>query len=119
MQNAVARAVQEHFGDEWLREGLPGPYGHVMYMLEGCYGYDCGWAAYAYAESWLTVYQGRYYRDAAVQIHELGHNFGLVSDGGGDRKARWRRLRCLCRFDVRGPATVFEPKKMFTLNLFF
>lgn len=41
VRNAVTTAVQTQLGFE-----LPGPYEHVLYVLEGCYGFDCGWAAY-------------------------------------------------------------------------
>ena len=49
-----------------------------MYIIEKCYN-GCGWAAYAYPNSWMSVYQMEYYKHAAVQLHELGHNFGFVS----------------------------------------
>ena len=49
-----------------------------MYVIERCYN-GCGWAAYAYPNSWMSVYQMEYYKHAAVQLHELGHNFGFVS----------------------------------------
>lgn len=64
VRNAVSRAV-EFFYDITL----PGPYDHVMYVLEGCYNTDCGWAAYAFINSWLTVYQGDYYKYVGVQMH--------------------------------------------------
>jgi hypothetical protein len=54
-----------------------------MYNLQGCY-VDCGWAAYAYINSWNSVYQGNYYKYAAIQVHELGHNFNLAHSGGLD-----------------------------------
>lgn len=50
---------------------LPGPFENVMYVLEGCYT-DCGWAAYAYVNSWLSIYQGDNYKYAGVQMHEIG-----------------------------------------------
>lgn len=37
VRNAITIAAQEQLGFD-----LPGPYEHVMYILEGCY-YDCGW----------------------------------------------------------------------------
>ena len=30
---------------------------------------DEDWAAYAYVNSWLSVYRGDYYKDVAVQMH--------------------------------------------------
>lgn len=41
VRNAITTAVQTKLGIQ-----LPGPYEHVLYVLEGCYGDDCGWAAY-------------------------------------------------------------------------
>lgn len=61
-----------------LQMKLPGPYKHVMYIVESCY-VDCGYAAYAYVNNYISVYQGKYYKDVAVSMHEIGHNFGLVS----------------------------------------
>ena len=76
IRNAVTTAVQAKLGIS-----LPGPYEQVMYVLEGCYQ-DCGWAAYAYINSWNSVYQGNYYYMVGVQMHELGHNFNLAHSGG-------------------------------------
>lgn len=78
IRNAVTTAVQNAIG-----ENLPGRYQQVMYVLEGCYQ-DCGWAAYAYINSWNSVYQGNYYYMTGVQVHELGHNFNLAHSGGLD-----------------------------------
>ena len=63
VRNAVTTAVQAKLGIT-----LPGPYQQVMYVLEGCYQ-DCGWAAYAYVNSWMSVYQGNYYKMVGVQMH--------------------------------------------------
>ncbi len=63
VQNAVTAAVQDKLGFN-----LPGPYEHVMYVLEKCYK-DCGWAAYAYINSWLSVYQGGYSTQTGVLVH--------------------------------------------------
>ena len=67
VRNAVRRAVENKYGII-----LPGPYQHVMFVLEGCYE-DCGWAAYAYLNSWLTVYQGNSYKLVGVQMHGKFH----------------------------------------------
>lgn len=66
IRNAVTTAVQAKLGFT-----LPGPYDHVLYVLEKCY-VDCGWAAYAYVNSWNSVYQGNYYKMTGVQVHEIG-----------------------------------------------
>jgi len=76
VRNAVISAVQTKLGFN-----LPGPFDHVVFNLEGCY-VDCGWAAYAYINSWNQVYQGNYYFMTGVQVHEYGHNLGMAHSGG-------------------------------------
>ena len=78
IKNAITTAVQAKLGFS-----LPGPYHQVMYIVEKCY-LDCGWAAYAYINSWNSVFQGDYYKYSGVQMHELGHNFNLAHSGGLD-----------------------------------
>ncbi len=73
VRTASINAVEEKLGFE-----LPGPFDHVVFVVEGCYT-DCGWAGYAYVNSWFSIFQGRYYKMAGVQLHELGHNLNLVS----------------------------------------
>lgn len=74
IRNELIGATQAKLGF-----GLPGPFEHVMFVLEQCYT-GCGWAAYAYVNSWLSVYQGDNYKFVAVQVHEIGHNLNFVSD---------------------------------------
>ena len=60
---------------------LPGPYKHAMYMMADCY-VACGYAAYAYFNSWLSVYKGKddpdpakrdkNIRSSPVHVHEFG-----------------------------------------------
>ena len=74
--NAVTAAVNTKLGIS-----LPGPYEQVLYVLEKCY-IECGWAAYAYINSWMSVYQNAYYKHTGVLMHELGHNWGMAHSGG-------------------------------------
>ena len=101
IHNAVVAAAETKLGFN-----LPGPYHHVMIILEKCY-IGCGWAAYAYINSWMSVYQADYYKMVGVQMHgkcdilvvfyhatktniaslklflaEIGHNFALAHSGG-------------------------------------
>eukprot|EP00546_Thalassionema_frauenfeldii_P009624 CAMPEP_0178912114 /NCGR_PEP_ID=MMETSP0786-20121207/10078_1 /TAXON_ID=186022 /ORGANISM="Thalassionema frauenfeldii, Strain CCMP 1798" /LENGTH=568 /DNA_ID=CAMNT_0020584651 /DNA_START=624 /DNA_END=2327 /DNA_ORIENTATION=+ len=78
IHNAVTEKVNTKLGIT-----LPGPYEQVMYVLEKCY-VGCGWAAYAYINSWMSVYQDVYYKQVGVQMHEIGHNFGFAHSGGLD-----------------------------------
>lgn len=60
---------------------LPGPFHHVLFVLPQCV-VDCGYAAYAYVGSYLSVYQGVYYQYPAVAMHEIGHNLNFGHSGG-------------------------------------
>lgn len=73
LRTAMIEATEEKLGFD-----LPGPFQHVMFVIERCYT-DCGWAAYAYVNSWLSIYQADNYKHVAVQLHELGHNLNMVS----------------------------------------
>ena len=64
-RNAVTAAVQDQLG-----HSLPGEYDYVLYSLEDCYD-GCGWAAYAYINSWLSVYRKEYYKRPGVLMHEV------------------------------------------------
>jgi hypothetical protein len=83
IHNAVTAAVNAklgtNLGNGW--ESITEPYHQVMYVIEKCY-VDCGWAAYAYVNAWMSVYQASYYKQVGVQVHELGHNFGFAHSGG-------------------------------------
>jgi hypothetical protein len=78
IRNAITTEVQTKLGIT-----LPGPYANVLYILEGCYS-ECGWAGYAYVNSWNSVYQGNFYKNVGVGMHEIGHNFGLGHSGNVD-----------------------------------
>jgi len=78
IHNAITAAVQYKLGF-----GLPGPFQQVMYIKHACFGPHCGYAALADSNSWMSVFQGDYYKDAGVQMHEIGHNFGLAHSGMG------------------------------------
>mmetsp|Transcript_14209 Transcript_14209/g.27659 ORF Transcript_14209/g.27659 Transcript_14209/m.27659 type:complete len:620 (+) Transcript_14209:701-2560(+) len=80
IRNEVTKAVQAKLGFN-----LPSNFDHVIYILEKCY-VECGWAAYAYINSWNSVFQGNYYKMVGVQVHEIGHNLNLAHSGGIDSK---------------------------------
>lgn len=91
VRNAVNAAVMAKLN----LNSLPGPFQNVMYVLNKCYQ-ECGWAAYAYVNSWNSVYQGDYYKMVGVQVHELGHNFNLAHSGGLNN-ATYTDHTCLVR----------------------
>ena len=80
IRQAMQRAAEDKLGIK-----LPGPFGHVLFVQGRC-RQDCGWAAYAYVNSWLSVYQGDYFMYPAVSMHELGHNLNFGHSGGLDLK---------------------------------
>ncbi|KAL7546691.1 hypothetical protein ACHAWF_010022 [Thalassiosira exigua] len=51
-----------------------------MLMIEDCKD-GCGWAAYAYLNSYLSLYRLSYGSYPGVGIHELGHNLNLGHSG--------------------------------------
>jgi hypothetical protein len=66
IRNSITTAVQDTLGHE-----LPGPYDHVIYILEGCHNIDCGFMAYAYINSWNVVVIGTYYTNVGLMLHEV------------------------------------------------
>ena len=85
VHNSVTAAVNAKLGTNLVNgwDQITEPYHQVMYVTEKCYT-GCGWAAYAYINGWMSVYQAQYYKQVGVQVHELGHNFGLYHSGGLD-----------------------------------
>ena len=65
IRNSITTATQTALGHE-----LPGPYHHVIYIVEGCY-HDCGYMAYAYINSWNVVVLGTYYNNVGLMLHEV------------------------------------------------
>lgn len=63
VQNAVTAAIGG--GKPWYAD-------HVMYCLPP--GTSGGWIAYAYTNSWMSVYNDKWCTYLSTQMHELGHN---------------------------------------------
>ena len=59
-----------------------------MYITEDCYNPEgmgsCGWAAYAYIGSWMSLYKRDHFLKPGVVEHELGHNLRFAHSGGTD-----------------------------------
>ena len=66
IETAATTAVNAQLGIT-----LPGPYDYVLFSLEECYGSDCGWAGYAYINSWNSYYVAEYYGYPGVLLHEV------------------------------------------------
>lgn len=69
----VQNAITENLG------GKPLNADHVMYCLPP--GTTGGWIAYAYTNHWLSVYNDKWCTYLSAQMHEIGHNFGLLHSG--------------------------------------
>ena len=85
IRSAVLQAAQSKLGFS-----LPGQsFDHVLIVAEHCYPNsqdNCAFAAYAFVNSWLSVYVDDNYKFPAVSMHELGHNLNLAHSGGLDGK---------------------------------
>ncbi len=77
IENAAIEAAMEKLG---IR--LPGMFDFVAIVIEDCLdSSECGFAAYAYLNSWKSLYVKDFYTYPAIMTHELGHNFNLGHSG--------------------------------------
>lgn len=76
VRNAVTSALNSKLGYQAASR-----FDHVMYALPP--GTNGGWIAYAYINSWLSVYNNDWASYVSAQMHELGHNLGLSHSGAG------------------------------------
>eukprot|EP00592_Proboscia_alata_P016471 CAMPEP_0194392704 /NCGR_PEP_ID=MMETSP0174-20130528/122887_1 /TAXON_ID=216777 /ORGANISM="Proboscia alata, Strain PI-D3" /LENGTH=390 /DNA_ID=CAMNT_0039188301 /DNA_START=156 /DNA_END=1325 /DNA_ORIENTATION=- len=73
IQNAVTTAAAEQIGN------LSQEFDYVMLCLPP--GTSGGWIAYAYINSYLSVYNDKWCNYPSGQVHEVGHNLGLAHSG--------------------------------------
>jgi hypothetical protein len=59
--------------------GKPSYADYVMYCLPS--GTSGSWIAYAYVNSWMSVYNNQWCRYLSAQMHEVGHNCKSSMDG--------------------------------------
>lgn len=77
IENAAVEAANEKLGTR-----LPGMFDFVAIVIEDCLdSFECGFAAYAYLNSWKSLYVKDYYTYPAIVTHELGHNVNLGHSG--------------------------------------
>jgi hypothetical protein len=75
IRNAATTKLQEIFGvSAWSLAD------HVMYCMPDNAMTD---VAYAYVNSWLSVYNDDWCNKPSAQVHELGHNLNLAHSGEG------------------------------------
>ena len=90
IRNAAIAAAEAKLGFVLKPSSNPStPYTWVFFSMEKCYANNatgtqekCGYAAFAYLNSWESHYVSNYYYMTGVQMHELGHNFGMYHSGG-------------------------------------
>lgn len=86
----VQNDITKQLNLDWNYAALPGdvntapdstvPFDFIMYCLPP--GTDGGWFAYAYLNSWLSVYNDVNCGYVSFLMHEIGHSIGLDHSGG-------------------------------------
>jgi hypothetical protein len=80
-----------------LLGNLPGQFDYVMICTPNG---ATGGIAYAYMNSWLSVYNNQWCNYPSAQLHEIGHNLGLHHSGEGSEaygdQSGMVRLNCTC-----------------------
>jgi hypothetical protein len=76
VRNAVTNKIRATFGDN-----MQSVADYWMYCLPP--GTDGGWIAYAYINSYISVYNNNWCNYPSGQMHELGHNLGFAHSGEG------------------------------------
>jgi hypothetical protein len=75
--NVITNAVKDQFGSS-----LRNTYDHVVYALPKGSTFNVGgsnrWLAFAYVKSYLSVYNDENIMYISNQVHETGHNLGLM-----------------------------------------
>lgn len=78
LQNKVVNQLTAELGT------LNTQFNHVMLCLPPITGF--GGIAYAYINSWLSVYKDNWCNYPSAQLHEIGHNIGLAHSGEGTQQ---------------------------------
>jgi hypothetical protein len=78
------RSIVEGWVDDAVKAkfGNLNQWNHLMYVLPTSVDFG-GAAAYAFVNSYKSVFMGRYASYMGVQIHELGHNYNMLHSGFG------------------------------------
>ena len=75
------------------------------------------WLAFAYANSYLSFYNGRWCNSVSTQMHEIGHNMGFGHSGRGDNSYGDRSSMMGYSYDNDdGPKMCFNAAKNYQLQ---
>jgi len=87
LQNAITDQLNEDWDfatlpEPWEDLGGGAPFDYILYCLPPGTANETKWWAYAYTNSWLSVYNNEDCNFPSFGLHELGHNIGLAHSGG-------------------------------------
>ncbi len=89
-------------------------------LIMVCYppGVDSGWIAYAYINHYISVYNNDWCKYVSGQMHEIGHNLGLLHSGkrGVNQYADQSGMMGYSYSDVDGPTMCFNAAKSYQLG---
>mmetsp|Transcript_59060 Transcript_59060/g.144516 ORF Transcript_59060/g.144516 Transcript_59060/m.144516 type:complete len:528 (-) Transcript_59060:145-1728(-) len=112
-QSAVEDAAMKELGD------LRSEFDHVMICLppgtrrSGSYN----WLAYAYVNSWLSVYNDKWCSRVSTQVHEFGHTLNLGHSGLANDPYNDKSGMMGYSYDMmQRPVQCFNPAKSFQLG---
>mmetsp|Transcript_736 Transcript_736/g.1557 ORF Transcript_736/g.1557 Transcript_736/m.1557 type:complete len:769 (+) Transcript_736:86-2392(+) len=92
---------------------LSDQFDHVMLCMPKGTG---GWIAYAYVNSWLSVFNDDWCQQLSTQVHEIGHNMGLPHSGKGDSSyADKSGMMGFSYKEKDSPRQCFNPSKSYQL----
>ena len=82
VQQEIMNAANKKFGNIYYKIN-EGQLDLIMLSLPG--GTLGDWVAYAHGNGWMSVYNNLYCTSLSIQVHEVGHNFGLYHSGHNNK----------------------------------
>lgn len=97
-----------------LKGNLSNQFDHVMLCMPPGTG---AWIAYAYVNSWLSVFNDDWCQQLSTQVHEIGHNMGLPHSGrDGSSYADKSGMMGFSYKEKDSPQQCFNPSKSYQLG---